>query len=111
MKPSKYRNQRVHVDGRSFDSKAEARRWEELKLLARAGQITALECQPRYPLVIQTENGPVKVADYVGDFEYLEGNRRVCEDKKSTITAKNPVYRLKIKIATALYPHIEFREV
>lgn len=111
MRPRKYRNQPVHMDGHRFDSKAEARRWQDLQLMARAGEITALECQPRYPLHVHTPEGPVKVAEYVGDFEYLQGNRRVCEDKKSPITAKNPLYRLKIKMATAEYPHIDFREV
>lgn len=110
-KPLKYRNKPVHVDGRRFDSRAEAKRWQELKLLSRAGKITALECQPRYPLHVHTPDGPVRVADYVGDFEYLEGNKRVCEDKKSPATRKNPVYRLKIKMAVAEYPHVDFREV
>lgn len=110
-KPSKYRNKPVTLDGIRFDSRAEAKRYTELQLLARAGEITALECQPRYPLHVHTPEGPVKVADYVGDFEYMQGNRRVCEDKKSPPTRANPLYRLKIKMATAEYPHVDFREV
>jgi hypothetical protein len=111
-KTPKYRNTPTHVDGIRFDSKREAKRYGELMLLQQGGAISALEVQPRYPLKAHSPDGePVKVADYVGDFEYLEGNARVCEDVKSAATAKNPVYRLKIKMARAGYPHVEFREV
>lgn len=45
---TKYNNTTVRVDGRLFDSKREAARWQELKLLERAGEITELERQVEY---------------------------------------------------------------
>ena len=36
---------------------------------------------------------------------------RVVEDVKSPITAKNPVYRLKVKLLKENYPNLDFREV
>lgn len=39
---SKYKNHRVVVDGISFQSKKEANRWLELKLMAAAGEILDL---------------------------------------------------------------------
>src|SRR5437016_3239959 len=98
---SKYRARAVIVDGRRFHSGAEALRYGQLCLLERAGAITELECQPRFPLLV---NG-VLVTTYVADFRYRdqEGLVRV-EDVKGFPT---PVYRLKAKLARALGLAIE----
>lgn len=94
----KYRNVPTIVDGVSFDSKAEARRWGELKLLQRAGEIADLQLQPSFDLIV---NG-VKVCAYRGDFGYFRVNGpRVIEDVKSPITRKNPVYIIKKKLLKA----------
>lgn len=47
----KYRNKKVEVDGILFDSKKEANRYMELKLLEKAGEITDLKRQVRYELI------------------------------------------------------------
>lgn len=94
----KYRNTPVEVDGVKFDSKAEARRYGELLLLLRAGEIAGLEVQPKFVLTV---NG-VKVCKYFGDFAYVAVNgARVVEDVKSAATRTNPVYRLKKKLLKA----------
>ena len=49
-KPSKYRNVRIVVDGHTFDSKAEARRYSELKIMRQAGEIKDFGLQPSFPL-------------------------------------------------------------
>jgi len=95
---TKYHARPTEVDGHRFASMAEARRYSELMLLQRAGEITDLELQPRYPLEV---NG-IKVATYVGDFRYQEGNEIVLEDVKSEPT-KTPVYKLKKKLLYAIY--------
>lgn len=97
-KPSKYRSKRTTVDGITFASKAEARRYGELKLLERAGKIQGLELQPRFDLVVMGR----KVARYVADFAYTERatGKPVLEDVKGM---KTPVYRLKAKLMQALY--------
>jgi hypothetical protein len=95
---TKYGAIRTEVDGVTFASRAEARRYVELKLLERAGEIECLELQPRYLLVV---NG-VKIGAYVGDFKYLDTRtgRRTVEDVKGV---KTPVFRLKSKLVKALY--------
>ena len=49
-KPSKYKNVRVMVDGIVFDSKREAKRWSELRLLQFARKIGLVFCQMPYDL-------------------------------------------------------------
>jgi hypothetical protein len=68
------------VDGITFDSRREARRYSELKLLERAHEITDLELQPRFPL--GTDDDPVKIrskgypngrrCSYKADFRYYD---------------------------------------
>ena len=103
MRRSKYGNVRVTVDGHKFDSKREARRYGELKLLQRAGKISDLLLQVRFPLVV---NGHV-ICAYIADFDYREGSYRVTEDVKGVRTA---VYRIKAKLMKALHG-VTIREI
>lgn len=78
---------RTTVDGHNFDSKKEARRYGELKLMQLAGAIAGLELQPRFPIVINGEpvRYPSGVAmEYRGDFKYVDTHTRrvVVEDVK-----------------------------
>lgn len=93
-KPSKYRNIKVNIDGKKFDSQKEFRRYMVLRDMEAKGEISDLRCQPRYDLVV---NGK-KVCAYVGDFSYLKGGEEVTEDVKSPYTAKLPEFRLKFKL-------------
>lgn len=97
-KKSKYRNTKVEIDGRTFDSKKEANRYLDLREEQRSGTITGLRCQVAFPLTV---NGTI-VASYVADFVYTRDGREVIEDVKSVVTRKLPVYRLKAKIMAAL---------
>jgi hypothetical protein len=98
-KPQKYHAQPVTVDGIRFASKREARRWEELKVLERAGQIKHLERQP--PILLHAPGGIV-VGKYLADFRYFdcEKNRTIVEDSKGVRTA---IYRWKARHVTAEY--------
>ena len=90
------------VDGIRFASKAEARRYGELKILEASGVIAKLEVQPRLKCVV----AGVKVCEYRADFAYwMRGasNERVFEDVKGVQTA---VFKLKRKLILALYPGI-----
>jgi len=98
-KKQKYGNQKVIIDGIEFDSKKEARRYQELKMRVMAKEIWDLKFQEEFELIV---NG-VKVASYFADFTYQTGFGKVVEDVKSTATRKNPVYRLKNKLVNALY--------
>lgn len=83
----------------------EARRYGELRLLLAAGVIADLECQPRFPLVV---NG-ADCGCYVGDFRYtdLATGQVVTEDVKGFRT---DVFALKKKLVRALYA-VEIVEV
>jgi hypothetical protein len=103
---NKFNAVKVTQGGRTFASKKEAKRFAELQLLERAGQIRNLEWQPVFPLIVNN----VLVCKYIGDAVYFEGNKRVVEDTKSQPT-KTPVYRLKRKLLMALFPGLDHREV
>lgn len=103
---SKFRNIPTSVDGIRFDSKKEAARYCELKLLEKAKVIADLRLQVRIPLNV---NGK-KIGHYIADFVYLENGRQVVEDVKSTAT-KTPLYNLKKKILATYEPPIEIIEV
>ena len=102
--PSKYGNRRTEVDSIVFASKREAERYQNLCLLEKAGEISDLSCQPRFPLVVQG----MKVCTYVADFEYREKDNPVLvvEDVKGHKTRE---YVLKKKLMKALYG-IDVRE-
>lgn len=94
---NKYGNEPVTVDGHRFQSKREARRYGELKLLERAGVITNLELQPCFTITV---NGQ-RVCTYYADFAYVDrSGHRVVEDAKGFKTA---VYRLKRKLMLAVH--------
>lgn len=102
---SKYGAVKTTVDGYTFASRAEARRYEELMLLGLAGELDNLELQPVFPLVV---NG-VSVGRYVADFAYREKatGAFVVEDVKGMRT---PVYQLKKKLVAACHG-IDVREI
>lgn len=93
-KPAKYLNKRVKVEGISFDSQAEAKRYGELKYLLRGAEIDALRIHPAYEL--HNRIGVV-VGSYVADFSYWCKRRgcEVVEDVKSPATMKNKLYQWK----------------
>ena len=48
---NKYGAKKLIIDGETFDSRMEARRWRELRLLQRAGEIDGLQRQVKYVLI------------------------------------------------------------
>jgi len=104
MKRHKYNAKRTTVDGITFSSMAEAKRYGELKVMERAGLITNLSLQPKYPIV---KDG-CKICTYLADFFYLDKEGKIhVEDVKGF---KTPIYRLKKKLVLAFHG-IEIEEV
>ena len=100
---NKYHAKKVSKDGRTFDSKHEAGRYAELKLLQRAGKITDLRCQVSFLLIpAQYENGKCieRKCTYIADFTYRENGQFVVEDAKGL---KTDVYRIKKKLMLEKY--------
>ena len=124
----KYKAIKTTVDGKTFDSKKEAKRYTELKLLEKSGMITHLELQPTYQITV---NG-VDICKYKADFRYFtvrQENREQYSnskgewivptktgDKEGEIVEdvkgfKTPIYRLKKKLVEACYPGTQIKEV
>lgn len=122
-KNNKYSNKKVEVDGIIFDSKREAKRYQELLLLEKAGAITNLQRQVKYVLIpTQREPDTVgarggihkgevieKECAYYADFVYFDREKQemVVEDTKGMKTTE---YIIKRKMM--LYRHgIRIKEV
>ena len=95
LKESKYHNKRVTVDGISFQSVKEASRYQELRMLERAGEITLLARQVKIELV--PKSNLFRAVYYVADFVYVDKRtgKTVYEDVKGVRT---DVYKLKKKL-------------
>lgn len=97
-KPRKYKNTPVVVDGLKFDSKREGSRYCELKMLARAGEISHLTVHPKFPLHV----GETLIGRMEPDFSYRRDGKLVCEDVKSDPTI-TPIFKWKAKHLLAEY--------
>ena len=109
--PSKYRNQKVEIDGRKFASKAEGQRYLWLKAEQDAGRIHDLTCQPRFKLqdAFRHNGKTIQAIFYIADFMYIRDNRYVVEDVKGTRTTE---YKIKHKLFLAKYrDKYEFVEI
>lgn len=101
-KQRKYRNKKIIIDGIQFDSKKEAKRYRELRLLEGAGVIEKLERQVEYVLIPEQREfnareiytkGPKKGSFkpgkllerklvYIADFVYMKNGKVIVEDVK-----------------------------
>lgn len=123
-------NTKVTVDGIEFDSKKEARRYYELKLLERAGEISDLELQKEFLLIpTQYEKFPrygksgIRLQDgercverscvYVADFAYIKDGQQVVEDVKGYRDPASAAYaKFVIKRKLMLWVHgIKINEI
>lgn len=117
----KYGSKKVTIDGITFDSKKEANRYCELKLLERAGKIQNLELQKTFELIpaqrepsTMTKTGKEKQGKvieqsvkYIADFVYTENGKTVVEDTKGF---KTKDYIIKRKLLLYVYG-IRIREI
>lgn len=109
FRTSKYGNRKGYAMGQQFDSKKEARRYAELKLMEQAGVITELQKQVKYVL-IPTQREPdtigvrggihkgkllEKECSYIADFVYKQNGVTIVEDTKGF---KTPDYLIKRKL-------------
>ncbi|MCA0455688.1 MAG: DUF1064 domain-containing protein [Chloroflexi bacterium] len=109
---SKYGNRKTTVNGITFDSKAEAARYQELRLLEQAGAISGLTLQPKWQLLpsFKHDGKTERAISYIADFKYMdEDGQWVVEDVKGTRTE---AYKIKRKLFLSKYGHsYDFREV
>lgn len=95
---NKYHAVKTTVDGITFDSKAEAKRYIELKLMLRAGQIKSFNRQPSFLLA-----GGIR---YRPDFIVWDGSQVWVEDVKGMPTA---AFKVKAAEFREKYPYLELR--
>lgn len=104
----KYHNTKTVADGIKFDSKLEAERYVQLKILERAGVIRGLKLQPSFELLPSfKKNGKTwRKTVYKADFRYIlaDGDRIIIEDVKGSTGVITDVFRLKQKLFEYKYP-------
>lgn len=126
MVKSKYGSRKVTVDGITFDSKKEAVRYRQLKLLERAGEISDLRLQVKYVLIpaqyehphSMTKAGRGKCLErecsYVADFVYnvplIDGQKPWIPIVEDTKGFKTEAYKIKRKLMLHIHG-IRIREV
>ena len=120
---NKYGAEKCQLNGEVFDSKKECRRWQELRILEQAGEISNLRRQVKYVLIPTQKESTVEVrkngtpkrmdrvvereCSYLADFVYEEDGKTVVEDAKGVRTE---AYKIKKKLM--LYVHgIKIKEV
>ena len=108
---SKYGAKKVTIDGITFDSQREAKRFRELSLLERAGQVTDLQRQVKFVLIpSQYEPDTIgarggvrrgklleREVSYVADFVYVQDGKRIVEDTKGFKT-KDYIIKRKLML-------------
>lgn len=110
---NKYGAKKCQLDNMTFDSIAEARRWQELRYLTRAGIIKDVRRQVPFVLIPAQKDETGRVIEravvYRADFVYTEDGKTVVEDVKSEAT-KTREYVIKRKLL--LYTHgLRIKEV
>ena len=109
---NKYGNKKTMVDGFEFDSKLEAKRYNELKMLLKSGVITDLTLQKVFLLQDGFSYASKKRTTYNICLRFfitkIKKGNEIVEDAKGF---KTDVYKIKRKLFLYKYPHIVFREV
>ena len=100
----KFRNIKTEYDGQKFDSRKEANRYAELRLMERAGAIYELRRQVVFEIIPTQKDETTgetveRPAKYIADFVYRDAftHKLIVEDVKSKAT-KTPEYILKRKL-------------
>lgn len=99
-KRNKFNAVAVVFDGIRFDSKAELRRYGELRTLELGGQIKNLAPHPTIDLYAGVKYKP--------DFMYTENGVTVVEDVKGGKSTQTDAFKNKWKQAKAKYPNYKF---
>lgn len=106
----KYSNKKTQVDMYVFDSALEAKRYRQLALLEKAGEIKNLKLQ--VPFLLQEsfrKNGKTyRKIEYISDFVYEENGKTIVEDTKGM---KTDVFKIKQKLFEYKYPNLSLKIV
>lgn len=97
---NKYGAKKVTIGTEVFDSRAEARRWLDLREQERHGEISELMRQCRIVLLegFVYQGNKVQPITYTADFVYWQGGVKIIEDLKSSATARTEAFRLRWRL-------------
>lgn len=113
---NKFHAKKIKINGETFDSMAEAKRWRDLQWLQRGGVIKGLQRQVKYILLPAQYDENHKMIEravtYVADFVYTDENGQlVVEDVKGYKKgAHYNVFAIKRKLMLYFYG-IRIKEV
>lgn len=111
---SKYGAVKTQIDGHTFASKAEARRFAQLKELERIGEIDSLELQPRYELAPGVKfSGAARATPplrYFADFRYRDRSGRIVVEDVKGASKNTEGFRIKKHLLLVIHG-IEVQEV
>ena len=113
LRKNKYKNKEIIIDGIKFQSIKEGKRYNELKILKKAGLIKDLELQPVFELQPKYTNykgEKIKAITYKADFMYYDTHleKIIVEDVKGH---KTDVYKLKKKLFEYKYTNLTIEEI
>ena len=108
MKKSKYKSVKTEVDGIIFDSKKEAKRYKELRLLEKEGLVSNLKLQVPYllcPAQLGADYNGKQITlrremKYIADFVYKVDGVEVINDAKGYRTKE---YKQKKNLMKKIY--------
>ncbi len=107
-KRNKFNAQKIELDGMTFDSKKEHKRYIELKAMQQRGEIFGLELHTKFELAPKTKLEGEKRAKpalrYFADFTYYNTRGEyIVEDVKSAATRKLASYRNKKHLMSTVH--------
>lgn len=114
-KESKMGNKKVTIDCHTFHSMKEGKRYNELMLMVKSGDITELILQPKFVLLEKFTDGmgnKHREIAYFADFKYkTKEGVEIIEDVKPSKSFTSDVYKLKKKLLLNKYREIKFKEI
>ena len=112
MSYKKYGNKMIEADGEIFDSKKEYRRWNELILLVKAGEISHLKRQVKYELIPAQREADItgprggirrgklieREVAYVADFVYTDKSGQIVVEDCKGLRTKEYILKRKMML-------------
>lgn len=111
---SKYGSEKIQVDGHTFSSKAEARRYQHLLLMERAGMISGLVLQPKFELApsvrFKGSSRATPALRYFADFSYRDSDGRLVVEDVKGMPKNTAIFQAKRHLMLAIHG-IEVQQV
>ena len=97
----KFNARKTTLDGRTFDSAAEARSYAKLQIMEASGEISDLELQPKFelqPAFKDSAGKTIRAITYTADFAFVRDGKRIIVDVKGGKATQTQAFRIKWKM-------------